>query len=190
MVIFLNQNKTVLLFQNVKVVPFQIRKSCYSRSKFNGCSPLQSIIIGVVVKLQPLSSILVSIFCDFQPGSICPRLAKDAQREPKGIQREPRGAQSLEKGSQMNNIEFTKTIFHEMYTKVIRPKRKKSFIQLCSNLNSGKSTLRILLATCCQQNHFVPQNPNIFPRSIRSVGYHYFGLSIQEIGSTENTNIL
>jgi len=58
------------------------------------CSPLASIIMGFDVNLQPLSSIIVCIFYEFQPGSICPRTAKgipkDGQRESTGTKWEPK----------------------------------------------------------------------------------------------------
>jgi len=53
-----------------------------------------SIIVGFVIKLQPLLSIIIR---EFQLGSICPRMAeetlKDGQMEPKGIPKGTKGAQ-------------------------------------------------------------------------------------------------
>ena len=71
----------------------------------NGCSPLSSIITGVVVKMQPLSSGIIGMFYDFQPRSYVPGSPKRSQRaakgsprafqrtpkEPKDAQREPKG---------------------------------------------------------------------------------------------------
>ena len=68
-----------------------------------GISPLPSIIVGFAVKLQPLSSIIVGNFYEFEPGPICPRTAKGTpkgrQREPKGIPKGTKGAQRTPKGS-------------------------------------------------------------------------------------------
>jgi len=66
-------------------------------------SPLPSIIIGFDGKLQPLSSIIVGNFYEFQAGSICPRMAKGTpkagQREPKGTPKGTTGALRTPKGS-------------------------------------------------------------------------------------------
>ena len=67
------------------------------------CSPLQSIIIGFDIKLQPLSSIIVGNFYEFQAGSICPRMAKGtpkaSQRQPKGTPKGTTGPRRSPKGS-------------------------------------------------------------------------------------------
>ena len=66
-------------------------------------SPLSSRTIGFDIKLQPLSSIIVCNFYEFQLGSICPRMArgtpKAGQREPKGTPKGTKGAQRTPKGS-------------------------------------------------------------------------------------------
>jgi len=57
---------------------------------------------GFDVKLQPLSSIIICIFYEFQAGSICPRMAqapKAGQREPKGTPKGTAGALRMPKGS-------------------------------------------------------------------------------------------
>jgi len=68
-----------------------------------GFPPLPYRIIGFDAKLQPLSSIIVGNFHEFQAGSICPRMAKGSpkagQRELKGIPKGTTVAQRPPKGS-------------------------------------------------------------------------------------------
>ena len=45
-------------------------------------------------------------------------------------------------------------------------------LHLYIHLKSGKSTLRILLVTFCQQSHLFARKPNVFLWSILSVWYH------------------
>jgi len=67
------------------------------KSKFNDFSPLSSIIIGFVVKLQPLSSIIVSFGMNFNQAPCAPgqpkRPHRMAKESPGAFQREPKEPQ-------------------------------------------------------------------------------------------------
>ena len=88
-------------------------------------SPLSSRTIGFDVQLQPLSSIIVGHFYDFQLGSICPRMArgtpKAGKREPKGTPKGTTGAQRVPKGTprvprrvKRKPKENPPSVFHEL----------------------------------------------------------------------------
>ena len=116
--------------------------------------------------------------------------ASKFQWRPKASQRNPSGTPGRTKGPHRTANASPRALQRDAkgsHTQWWFSQREFNYLYI--NLKSGKSTLSNLLITCCQQHHFVHRIPNMIPRSIRPVWYHYFGLNIQEMASTQNLNI-
>ena len=58
---------------------------------------------------------------------------------------------------------------------------QRELYQLYINLKQWKTTLNMFLVTCCHQDEMFPRTHKIFPRSIRSVWYHYLSLTYKKL---------